>query len=102
MFKVGELAHLTVIYSFENQGEDIVDENELEPRIKDYEQVESGYKFNTVTKVVIKVFRNHGIKASSYCKLPKPFCDSEYLVKKQNLSFLTVFLSLFLCSRYTP
>ena len=35
-------------------------------------------------KVTMKMFKYHDIRASSYCKLPKSFCNSKSIVNIQN------------------
>ena len=48
------------------------------------EQGESGYIFDSINKLTVKMFKYHDIRASSYCKLPKLFCNSKSIVNIQN------------------
>ena len=50
----------------------------------EFEQVESGYTFDSIKKLTVKMFKYHDIRASSYCKLPKSFCYSKSIVNIQN------------------
>ena len=53
-------------------------------QIDEFEQRKSRYMFESITKLTVKMFRYHDIRASSYCKLPKPFCSSRSIVNMQN------------------
>ena len=50
----------------------------------EFEQGESGYIFDSIKKLTVKMFKYHDIRASSYCKLPKSFCNSKSIVNIQN------------------
>ena len=58
--------------------------NDLNNQIDEFEEGESGYTFDSITKLTIKMFRYHDKRASSYCKIPKPFCSSKSIVNIQN------------------
>ena len=58
--------------------------NELGNRNDEFEQGESGNRFDSITKVTRKIFKYHDIRASSYCNLPKFLCISKSLVNIQN------------------
>ena len=45
---------------------------------------DSGYIFDSIKKLTVKMFKYHDIRASSYCKLPKSFCNSSSIVNIQN------------------
>ena len=47
-------------------------------------QSESGYIVDGIKKLTVKMFRYHDIRASSYCKLPKIFCNSTSIINIQN------------------
>ena len=74
----------TITNNFKNQYEELNESNELSDQIDEFEQGESGYIFDSIKKLTIKMFEYHDIRASSYCKLPKPFCNSKSIVKIQN------------------
>ena len=50
----------------------------------EFGQGESGYIFDSIKKLIVKTFKYHDIRASSYCKLPKSFCNSKSIVNIQN------------------
>ena len=50
----------------------------------EFEQVESASIFDSIKKITVKMFKYHDIRAFSYCKLPKSFCNSKSLVNIQN------------------
>ena len=57
----------------------------------EFEQGESGYIFDSIKKLTVKRFKYHDKRASSYCKLPKSFCNSKSMVNiknKDNYCFL--------------
>ena len=58
--------------------------NELGHQLDEFEQGESGYLFDIIKKITVKMFKYHDIRASSYCKLPKSFCNSKSIVNIQN------------------
>ena len=37
-----------------------------------------------IKKLTVEMFRYHDIRASSYCKLPKSFCNSTSIINIQN------------------
>ena len=74
----------TVTKNFENQYEELNEANELSHQLDEFEQGESGYIFDSIKKLTVKMFKNHDIRASSYCKLSKPFCNSKSIVNIQN------------------
>ena len=53
-------------------------------QIDEFEPGESGYIFDSIKKLTVKMFKYHDIRASSYCKLPKAFCNSKSIVDIQN------------------
>ena len=48
--KDGDLVDFTIINSFKNHYQDILEENETDSRIKEYEQQESGYYKSNLTR----------------------------------------------------
>ena len=42
----------------------------------EFEQGESGYLFDSIKELTVKMFRFHDMRAPRYCKLPKCFCSS--------------------------
>ena len=66
------------------QIEPIDEQNDLHSSPNVYQQVERGLSFDSVTKITVKVLRIHEIQASKYCFVPKPYCDYESIVNKQN------------------
>ena len=54
-------------------------------QIDEFEQGESGYIFDSIKKLTVKMFNYHDIRASSYCKLPKSFYNSKSIVNIQNI-----------------
>ena len=69
---------------FKNHHEEVNEANEINHQIDEFEQGESGYLFDGIEKLTVKTFRYHDIRASSYCKLPKSFCNSSSIVNIQN------------------
>ena len=64
---------------------------ELSHQIDEFEQVESGYTFHNIKTLAVKLFRYHDIKACSYCKKLKRYCNSKSIINIQNtenVSFL--------------
>ena len=80
----GTTNHFTITNMFKNQYEELNEANELNHQIDEFEQGESGYIFDSIRKLTKKMFIYHDIRASSYCKLPKPFCNSKSLFNIQN------------------
>ena len=76
--------YFTLTNRFKKQHEKVNEANKLNDLIDESEQGESGYIFDSIKKLTLKLFRYHNIRASSYCKLPKPFCISKSIVNKQN------------------
>ena len=76
----GTTNHFTTTNMFKNQYEELNEANELNHHIDEFEQGESGYIFDSIKKLTVKMFKNHDIKASSYCKLPKLFCVSKSII----------------------
>ena len=76
--------YFTLTNKFKNQYEEVNESNELSDQIDELEQGESGYIFDGIKKLTVKMFKYHDIRASSYCKLPKSFCNSKSIVKIQN------------------
>ena len=68
--------YFTLTNKFKNQHEEVNEANEFNHQLHEFEQGESGYIFDSIKKLTAKMFRYHDIRASSYCKLPKSFCNS--------------------------
>ena len=81
----GTTNYFTITNMFKNQYEEINESNELNHQIDEFEQGESGYKFDSIKKLTAKMFKYHDIRASSYCKLPKSFSNSKSIVNIQNI-----------------
>ena len=80
----GTTNYFTITNMFKNQYEEINGSIELNHQIYEFEQGESGYIFDSIKKLTVKMFKYHDIRVSSYCKLPKPFCNSKSIVNIQN------------------
>ena len=80
----GTTNHFTITNMFKNQYEEVNESNELSDQLDEFEQGESGYIFDSIKKLTVKMFKYHDIRASSYCKLPKSFSNSKSIVKIQN------------------
>ena len=80
----GNTNYFTLTNNFKIQYEELNEVNELSDQIDEFEQGESGYIFDSIKKLTVKMFKYHDIRASSYCKLPKPFCNSKSIVNIQN------------------
>ena len=80
----GNTNYFTLTNKFKNQHEELNEANELSDQIDEFEQRESGYIFDSIKKLTVKMFRYHDMRASSYCKLPKSFCNSTSIVNIQN------------------
>ena len=50
---------------FKNQYEELDEANELSHQIDEFEQGESGYIFDSIKKLTVKMFKYHDIRASS-------------------------------------
>ena len=70
--------------NFKKQLQELKKANEFGNQIDEFEQEESGYTFDSITKLTEKILRYHDKRASSFCKLPKPFCNSKSIVNIQN------------------
>ena len=80
----GTTNYFTITNNFKNQYEELNESNELNHQIDEFEQGESGYIFDSIKKLTVKMFKYHDIRASSYCKLPKSFSNSKSIVNIQN------------------
>ena len=80
----GTTNFFTITKNFKNQYEEIREADELGHSLDEFEQGESGYIFDSIKKLTVKMFKYHDIRASSYCKLPKSFCNSKSIVNIQN------------------
>ena len=80
----GNTNYFTLPKKFKNQYEEINEANELSHQMDEFEQGESGYIFDSIKKLTNKMFKYHDLRASSYCKLPKSFCNSKSIVNIQN------------------
>ena len=76
--------YFTITNKFKNQYEEIREADELGHSLDEFEQGESGYIFDSIKKLTVKMFKYHDIRASSYCKLPKSFCNSKSIVNIKN------------------
>ena len=74
----------TLKNKFKNQHEEVNEDNELSHQIDEFEQGESGYIFDSIKKLTVKMFKYHDIRASSCCKFSKSFCNSKSIVEIQN------------------
>ena len=80
----GTTNYFTITNNFKNQYEELNEANELNHQTDEFEQGESGYIFDSIKKLTVKMFKYHDIRASSYCKLPNPFCNSKSIVNIRN------------------
>ena len=80
----GTTNYFTITNKFKNQYEELNEANELGHQLDEFEQGESGYIFDSIKKFTVKMFKYHDIRASSYCKIPKSFCNSKSIVNIQN------------------
>ena len=80
----GSTNYFTITNKFKNQYEEVNEANELSDQIDEFEQGESGYIFDSIKKLTVKMFKYHDIRASSYCKLPESFSNSKSIVNIQN------------------
>ena len=80
----GTTNYFTITKKFKNQYEELNEANELGRQLDEFEQGENGYIFDNIKKLTVKMFKYHDIRASSYCKLPKSFCNSKSIVNIQN------------------
>ena len=80
----GTTNYFTITNNFTNQYEELNESNELSDQMGEFEQGESGYIFDSIKKLTVKMSKYHDIRASSYCKLPNPFCNSKSIVKIRN------------------
>ena len=80
----GTTNYFTITNMFKNQYEETNEANELNHQIDEFEQGEIGCIFDSIKKLTVKMFKHHDIRASSFCKLPKPFCNSKSIVNIQN------------------
>ena len=62
--------YFTITNKFKNQYEEIREADELGHSLDEFEQGESGYIFDSIRKLTVKMFKYRDIRASSYCKLP--------------------------------
>ena len=69
---------------FKNQYQELNEANELSHQIDEFEEGESGYIFDGIKKLRVKMCKYHDIRAYSYCKLPKSFCNSTSIINIQN------------------
>ena len=76
----GNTNYFTLTNKFKNQHEEVNEANELNHQIDEFEQGESGYIFNIIKKLTVKMFRYHEKRASSCCKVPESFCSSTSIV----------------------
>ena len=80
----GTTNYFTITNKFKNQYEELNEANDLGQQLDEFEQGESGYIFDSIKKLTVKMFKYHDIRASSYCKLPKSICNSKSIVNIQN------------------
>ena len=89
----GLTKNFTLTIIFKNRYEEIKEGNELSNQTYEIEQGERCYISDSETKLTKIFFRYHDIRVYFYCKLPKAFCSSKFVVniKKQwSLLFLVV------------
>ena len=91
--------YLELTNRFKNQNEEVDIVNELNTQIVVFEQRWSGYIFDNIKELTVKMFRYKHIRASSYCKLPKPFCNSKSILNLQN-TFENCFLRSISVQKY--
>ena len=77
---LGNTNYFTIANKFRNQHEEKSEANELGHQIDEFEQGESGYLFDGLKNLTVKMFRYH-IRSSNYCKLPKSLCSSKIFSK---------------------
>ena len=80
----GNTNYFTLTNKFKSQHEEVNEANEINDLIDEFEQGQSGYIFDGIKELTVKMFRYHDLRASSYCKLPKSFCNSTSIVNIQN------------------
>ena len=80
----GTTNYFTITNNSKKQYEELNESNELNHQIDEFEQGESGYIFDSIKKLTVKMFKYHDIRASSYCKIPKSFSNSKSIVNIQN------------------
>ena len=66
---------------FKNQHEQVGEAIEINQH--EFDQGKSGYVFDILKKLTLKIFRYHVIRASSCCKLRNPFCNPESIISIQ-------------------
>ena len=80
----GTTNYFTLTIKFKSQYEELNEANELGHQLEEFQQGESGYIFDSIKKLTVKMFKYFDMRASSYCKLPKLFCNSKSIVNIQN------------------
>ena len=80
----GNSKYFTLTNKFKIQHEEVNEAIELCDSIDEFEQGKSCYIFDGIKKLTVKMSIYHDIRASSYCKLPKSFCNSTSIVNIQN------------------
>ena len=80
----GNTNSFTLKNRFKNQHERLNEANELSHQIDEFEQGESGYIFDSIKKLTVKMSRYHDIRASRYFNLPKSFRSSTSIINIQN------------------
>ena len=66
------------------QFEPIYERNDLDAKLQEYEQGESGFSLDRVMKMIVKLSRVNDVQASSYCILPKKFQFKIYRKNSKN------------------
>ena len=61
--------------------------NELGNQIEEFDEGESGYRFDNTTKLTKKMFLYDDMRASSCCKVLKLFCNSKSSENIQNIDY---------------
>ena len=77
-------SYFTLSIKFKNPYEQTNEPHKLSNEIDEFSEGESGYCFDSIAKLSIKMFRYRDMRASSYCKLPIPFCTSKSILNMQN------------------
>ena len=67
-----------------NQSEEINGSNNLSNQLVEVYAGESSDRFDSITKLTIKICIHHAIRASGYCKLPKLICNFKSILGMEN------------------
>ena len=78
-----EKAFFTMTKSCRSLSELFEKQSQLDRRIQEYEQEESGFSFDSIIGLAMKIFRNHAIGVSIHCILTEPNCKSKFVLNSQ-------------------